>query len=1748
MRKISILLSFLILIFIFQLSETEITGQSPLAGLYEIGTGDDYTSLTLALADLQSEGASDTVIFELTANYNFSGETYPVEITDFTGSCDTIPLIIRAASGTSHNIKPSVSTSIIKFNGAHYVILDASPGTIDLTNTASSDYSAAIWIMGQSSNVTIRNCGITAGTKSAFTYGIFAGGATLGMSQGLYNDSLVIEGNTFTRAAYGIYLYGNGSTRNTGNSIRNNTLGSSTASSSLTSGVICYNQDNLKISENEVLNINDNNIFHAKGIGLNSSSNVLVEKNNIHDIYYTAADGAGKGILVLSSDTDPNIRIVNNMIRHIAGNGSSDNTCPSGIEINCSNATGGITIGHNSIYLTPDATYGLETNNAWAAAVSIRAGSGIDLRSNLLRTSLGERTGNSNTVYNYAVYAPVSNPFSLCDNNVYYVDGSGSSNYVGYGNSSNCSLTAWRTYTSDDENSVEQDPDFKSTTDLRINATNDLGTHVTGVHYDYYDQLRNGISPDAGAHEISASPAMGGTYRIGVGEDFETLYDALEILHSVGVNAPTIFELTSTYDPSDETYPITIQDFSGASASNTLTIKPATGTSHNLTYNFDAEERALFELEDADWVIIDGSADGSGSRDMTISNITNAYKNAGIWFKSMGDNSGCCNNVIKNCIFNGNDFFDSYGVLISDATFDDFGEDNDNNSIVNNEFFYLGTPIKSKGGNSGDPNTGNTISNNIMGSSITNNYLVTGMNLDYESNLLISGNEVYNIYYEGGNPYGMKLSHIEDAIVEKNNIHDIIYTGPFGNAARGINIYATGSNPNIIIRNNMISHITGMGDAPDNCPAAIHITAGTTTSGISLYYNSIYLTPDASYGLGNENNNIFASGIFIYSGSGYDVRNNIIRVSLGERSGCTQNTYGYAVYCKGSVSPFVTINRNIYYTDNHDNNYAAYCNSTNFDFAGWQAYNGQDANSFWQVPQYVSETDLNIYESNDRGQVISGITEDIHGITRHGSYPDIGADECDSMDLSMVDIDVSKNLIINTTSTMEYQLLASKKSGPSSWLTCNEDSTDVIAFSPCDVNIRQKTNIANTRLVRTIPEPATAPSFSIDYINEQTEEIIGDTIEYNEDNDFSTPNNNGANEYVNVIPGTDIYFRIKASQYKLPSLIQHLEVPGNPAAPAYSIDFINERTNEVIEDNAEYDTSAAMTTSITGTGGKVPLIPGQDMYFRMKATDTCFVSQVQQLSVPVRPPYSLPGIDYAGEMTNRAINATEEYSTNSDMSNAVDGTGESIPVTPGEDLYFRLKATVSVFASGIAMQEVPDRPDAPDYGINFINERTDQVVSTTDIYSNNADMTDSIVGIDNFVPVTPGTDIYFMHLATADSFASYIQHLAISERPAVPIVSLSDKDSPEAEFRLSIDGSGDRVMYADSMEYSANDSFKGGSKWIRIADTTTVNATGDKTIIVRSMATDTSFASNPTENLDEPGYPPTGANDIVTTDEDVTRLFAREDFTFNDVDGDTLAFIRITGLVDAGSLQYDGIDVTVDTDYDHPSGFAFIPEENEYGIPYTAFTYQLIDETGKISPEYTMTVNVNAVNDVPMVLNAIADQVTHVDSVFLLTIPENTFMDVEDNTNLTLTASLSDGTDLPAWLTFNAEEGSLSGIPVLAQVLTIRITAEDAGSATTSDEFVLTVDGGNNIERISQNKNSYIYPNPNNGHFTLCLGKYQNQKVRVDIYNINGKIVYDEIIYSENEKAIDLSYLETGIYFMNISAKGDSTTLKVTIR
>ncbi|CAM3593056.1 T9SS type A sorting domain-containing protein [Pontibacter korlensis] len=247
------------------------------------------------------------------------------------------------------------------------------------------------------------------------------------------------------------------------------------------------------------------------GIAMDKSNNCSVSGCTISAGTETGNTGA-RGITINSGS---NIRIINNMIHSILGTGIdiSSSITDSGLD----NLYGVVIdegenhkLYNNSISMTGQRS----VTGSVAAALAVASGTtGLDVRNNILVNTQTASSGALRTT-NYAVYSLADRAaFSNINYNLYFVASSSTStvNSLGFIQNTNAaSLADWKAATLMDGSSMFGEPAFTSNTNLAINPssprswfTNGTGVQIAAVPKDMLDVNRS-ISVATGGVDMGA--------------------------------------------------------------------------------------------------------------------------------------------------------------------------------------------------------------------------------------------------------------------------------------------------------------------------------------------------------------------------------------------------------------------------------------------------------------------------------------------------------------------------------------------------------------------------------------------------------------------------------------------------------------------------------------------------------------------------------------------------------------------------------------------------------------------------------------------------------------------------------------------------------------------------------------------------------------------------------------------------------------------------------------------------------------------------------------------------------------------------------------------------------------------------------------------------------------------------------------------------------------------------------------------
>lgn len=494
---------------------------------------------------------------------------------------------------------------------------------------------------------------------------------------------------------------------------------------------------------------------------------------------------------------------------------------------------------------------------------------------------------------------------------------------------------------------------------------------------------------------ITASP-MNGNYNVGAGQPYTTLSAAVTDVNLRGVSGPVTLTLTNpAYNASTgETFPITFYPVAGTSATNTVTVKPATSNSVSFTAN-----NAVFKIQGADYIVIDGSNSGTSSRNMTI-NATGTT--AALWMCANETNDGAENNIVKNCIIRGN-ALTKFGIYSGSASYTSLSAavsaPSSYNRFENNLISSVQQGIFMRGVSKINPDVNNTFIKNQFGDATTYISMLSIYNMHHFGDTVID-NSVENVNYAFNNVYrdagGIFLESCKQSFVSGNKITN--WKSTMGEA-RLFGIFVDGGengydSPVLPTNNTIVNNFIGNGYSTSNQTWNISGLMVYNGSGDRVYFNTVSLTGD----LLKTDGAVFAFRSGEYNQQNIDIRNNIFFINGSSTEPAV--FIGHSSYSdyssSGSISDYNLVSSTA--TGNARAYYGEYYGNWIPTFSDWQMASGQDANSKSANVTFVSATDLHLAGAsigdslNLSGTPIAGFTTDIDGQLRH-TTPYMGADE-----------------------------------------------------------------------------------------------------------------------------------------------------------------------------------------------------------------------------------------------------------------------------------------------------------------------------------------------------------------------------------------------------------------------------------------------------------------------------------------------------------------------------------------------------------------------------------------------------------------------------------------------------------------------------------------------------------------------------------------------------------------------------------
>ncbi len=765
------------------------------------------------------------------------------------------------------------------------------------------------------------------------------------------------------------------------------------------------------------------------------------------------------------------------------------------------------------------------------------------------------------------------------------------------------------------------------------------------------------------------------------------------------------------------------------------------------------------------------------------------------------------------------------------------------------------------------------------------------------------------------------------------------------------------------------------------------------------------------------------------------------------------------------------------------------------------------------------------------------------------------------LDLLNVGYHVANGELTNTTTDMEYQL----GSVFSDWYACADGTTDV-TFIIGNVRVRQASYTQNYRAI-TLLYSIDEPEITIDYTNEQTNQEITSDIEYNYDNDFETANILGDGTVLALTPGEDVYFRYLVTETTLASEINSLDVRERPDAPTLPVvdddentfDWTNISETEYYDYEYSIDNGNSWTTctekpinieNIDVPTGEVqvrtlPVIskPTTTLYFAGES----LLSDAPFTSLTI---IELGSIGYHvanGELTNTTIELEYQIGETKTWTICDDGTTTGIEFIAGN-----IEVRQIDYTENYRLITTLVVPDAPAITIDFINETTNENITSAIEYNYDNDFaTANNTGAGTSLDLIPDEDVYFRYLPTETDLTSYVAILDVANRPATPAEPIVDDENNTFAWTFS-------TGFEDINDYEF--SINAGNDWtnctenpLNIGDIAL--SIGD--VRVRILATETYFKSESLLSdapftgitvieLSDIGYHVANGELTGTTTELEYQIGETKTWTVCD-DGTTTGIEFITGNIEVRQIDYTAnyrliatltipeapiitIDFINEVTNENITSAIEYNYDNDFATANSTGSGSSLDLIPNEDVYFRYLPTETDLTSYVAILDVVSRPATPTDGV--VDDINNTFAwtyttGYEDINNYEF--STDAGND---WATCTENPLSIGNISLSIGDVMVRILATETyfKSESLLSDAPYTI--GTNI--VDLQNNIITYPNPTNGilHIDFTnLEKFEN--ISIQITDIIGKTIFEQTELEQNE-TIDLANFENGVYIIKI--------------
>lgn len=476
------------------------------------------------------------------------------------------------------------------------------------------------------------------------------------------------------------------------------------------------------------------------------------------------------------------------------------------------------------------------------------------------------------------------------------------------------------------------------------------------------------------------------------------------------ITGPVSFVIDTSYRWNEENaFPVHLEPVVGSGPANTITLKPGPLSTPTI-YAYNGS--CIIKINGADYFTLDGSNNGSSSKDLTLSLVYEGIYAAVVWIASATDIDGATHNTVKNCVIRGSgsttynyagifsggtEAIESYYYALSPNSY---------NTFENNNIYYARNGIVALGKSPSEPDEGVAVRNNQLGNDVAGEgFTNQGIFIENQHAGAITGNHIQNIIYNSQYNYvaGIYLSNSKNMLISANRIHNLrqaLYQASW--YVDGIYqitpAFNTAVNPSEnTYANNVIYDLTSNGETSYYNVVGIHNAKGW---GDKYYYNSVYLSGQLNKS-GSSNGSMsacFSNGQGVNStyAPNIDVKNNIFYINSYNPSGVNHH---YAHYANLNSYAGSTLDYNLMLDSVSGTavGHIGYFNGTNHnDIYQWRASTLQDPATLSADPLFNSPANLAPRADSPAlgaGTPVAGISTDITNSPRDPAHPSIGAYE-----------------------------------------------------------------------------------------------------------------------------------------------------------------------------------------------------------------------------------------------------------------------------------------------------------------------------------------------------------------------------------------------------------------------------------------------------------------------------------------------------------------------------------------------------------------------------------------------------------------------------------------------------------------------------------------------------------------------------------------------------------------------------------